>query len=135
MLLSFYYYVLRFVFVSSFRHAEELPDNAKFNVRTRTRTKNKVKGVANKRYKEHFNGNKYTLRACIVPKWKARKEDGAWSLARQRKTIVRPSVSLDLKKIGMRVKVEIPRIDDRNAKENAILRQGVSLLGIDSGAI
>lgn len=39
------------------------------------------------------------------------------------------------KKIGMRVKVEIPRIDDRNAKENAILRQGVSLLGIDSGAI
>ena len=30
-------------------------------------------------------------------------------------------------KIGMRVKVEIPRIEDRNARENAILRQGVSI--------
>lgn len=27
----------------------------------------------------------------------------------------------------MRVKVEIPRIEDRNARENAILRQGVSI--------
>ena len=29
------------------------------------------------------------------------------------------------KKIGMRVKVEMPRIDERNAKKNAILRRSV----------